>query len=120
MNVATGQRPVTQAAPIRSNHEDRGQGRSTPSVETLLRETHAMLGNTSVRMSPSKRVRLCRDYVNLVAPKGVPFGRYLANAVVLNAEDARQFDALYYRLSYADITGETAVRNVLGGGGRVA
>jgi hypothetical protein len=43
-------------------------------VERLLRETHAMLANTSVRMSPSKVTRLVRDYVNLVAPKGVPFG----------------------------------------------
>lgn len=77
-------------------------------VEQLVRETHALLEGTAVRMSPSKVSRLCRDYVNVVAPKGVPFSVYLANAVTLNAEQARAFDALYYRLSHADPTGERA------------
>lgn len=97
---------------IRSNHEDRGQGQSVPTVEALLRETHAVLAASSVRLSPSKVARLCRDYVNLVAGKGVPFGAYLANAVMLDRDQRRTFDALYYRLSHADPTGETAVRNV--------
>ena len=83
-----------------------------PTVEALLRHTHAVIANTSVRMSPSKVTRLCRDYVNLVAGKGVPFGAYLANAVVLDAAERRTFDELYYRLSHADPTGESAARNV--------
>lgn len=81
-------------------------------MEDLLRETRGVLAASSVRMSPSKVSRLCRDYVNLVAGKGVPFGAYLANAVVLDTDQRRTFDALYYRLSHADPTGEAAARNV--------
>lgn len=103
---------LTCPEPIRSNHEDRDKGRSAPTVERLLRETHAVLGNTSVRLSASKVTRLCRDYVNVVAGKGVPFGAYLANAVALDADQRRAFDSLYYRLSYADPVGEAATRNV--------
>lgn len=104
----------TPAPHIRSNHEDRDRVRSVPAVEPLLRETHAVLANCSVRMSPSKVTRLCRDYVNIVAARGVPFGAYLANAVAMTADESRQFDEAYYRLTYADPTGETAVRNVRG------
>ncbi len=101
---------------IRSNHEDRDRGGSAPSVEKLIRETHLALGSAGVCMSPSKVTRLCREYVSRVAGKGVPFGAYLANAVALDADRRRAFDSLYYRLSYADPTGETAVRRVLRGG----
>lgn len=68
---------------IRSNHEDRDQDQTVPTVETLTRETHGMLERTGVRLSPSRVGRLCRDYVNIVATKGVSFGAYLANAVAL-------------------------------------
>lgn len=97
---------------IRSNHEDRGQRPDVPTVETLLRETHATLDRAGIRMSPSKVTRLCRDYVNTVADKGVSFGAFLANAVVLDASHRREFDEVYYRLTYVDPTGETAVRRV--------
>lgn len=106
--------PRVPATPphIRSNHEDRDRGRSAPSVETLLRETQTQLDRAGIRMSPSKVNRLCRDYVNIVAGKGVSFGAFLANAVVLDASQRRAFDAVYYRLTYTDPTGETAARNV--------
>lgn len=83
-----------------------------PSVEALIRETHAILSRTGARLSPSKVARLCRDYVNLVAGKGVPFGTYLANAVALNVDQRHAFDEIYYRLSHADPTGESVARNV--------
>lgn len=89
-------------------------------MEALIRETHALLINTTVSLSPSKVTRLCRDYVHKVANKGIPFGYFLANSVALDADQRRAFDAVYYRLSYADPTGETAVRNISRGGGQVA
>lgn len=114
-----GQCPARET--IRSKHEGRGQGSGVPTVEALLRETHALVANLSVRMSPSNITRLVRDYTNLVAGKGVPFGTYLANAVALHADQRHAFDALYYRLSHADPTGEAAARNVdRERGGRVA
>ncbi|GAA3667109.1 hypothetical protein FB459_1266 [Yimella lutea] len=101
---------------IRSNHEDRDQDQTVPTVETLTRETHGMLERTGVRLSPSRVGRLCRDYVNIVATKGVSFGAYLANAVALTGATQHEFDSVYYRLCYSDPTGESAVRRVLRGG----
>lgn len=111
---------VSQPESIRSSYEDRDQYRGAPSVESLIRETHALLNHTAMRLSPSKVVRLCRDYVRKVADKGVPFGTFLANAVTLDASQRRAFDVVYYRLSYADPTGESAVRNVVNAGGGVS
>lgn len=99
---------------IRSRHEDRGSG-SLPTVEQLIRDTHRVIENCHLRTSPSKVTRLCRDYVNYVAGKGISFGVYLGNAVTLTAEQQRRFDAAYYSLTYADPTGETAVRHVMAG-----
>lgn len=111
---------LTQTPPrIRSNHEDRDRGSDVPTVEALIRETHAALAQAGIRMSHSKVTRTCRDYVNLVADKGVRFGTFLSNVVTIDAEQRNEFDAVYYRLTYADPTGETAVRNVdRRGGGR--
>ncbi|MBB2894575.1 hypothetical protein [Flexivirga oryzae] len=108
-------RPAAEQAVrnIRSNHEDRAAEKV--SVEALIRQTHALVENSSVRLSPSKVVRLCRDYVNLVADKGVSFGEYLANVVALDRVQRAQFDEVYYRLTYSDPTGEAAWRNIDGG-----
>lgn len=97
---------------IRSTHEDRGQGQSVPTVEQLIRETHAALEEAGVSLSPSKVTRTCRDYLNIVSDKGVTFGEYLANVVSLDALERRIFDSVYYRLTHSDPTGETAARNV--------
>lgn len=103
----------TPAPPrIRPHHEGRDRGTVAPTVETLLRETHAALDRAGLTLAPSRVTRLCRDYVNTVAGKGVSFGAYLANAVTLDASQRHAFDSVYYRLTYADPTGETAVRNV--------
>lgn len=102
--------PESGARNIRSIHE--GRDAEQVSVETLIRHTHAAIERSGVRLSPSKVARSCRDYVNLVAGKGVSFGEYLANIVALNADQRRRFDAVYYRLTYADPTGELASRNV--------
>jgi len=103
------------APTIRPYHEGRDQKTGVPTVETLIRQTSAVLERIGVSMAPSKVIRLCRDYVNIVAGKNIVFGDYLANAVTLNASQRRAFDEEYYRLSYADPTGERAVRNVLRG-----
>ena len=98
---------------IRSNHEDRDQGQGVPTVEQLIRETHVVLEHAGVRLSPSKVTRTCRDYLNIVSnKKGVTFGEFLANVVSLDALERRVFDSVYYRLTHADPTGETATRNV--------
>lgn len=97
---------------IRSTHEDRDQGQSVPTVEQLIRETHAALEQAGVSLSPSKVTRTCRDYLNIVAGRSVGFGEYLANVVSLDALERRIFDSVYYRLTHADPTGETATRNV--------
>lgn len=83
-----------------------------PTVEQLIRETHAALEHAGVRLSPSKVTRTCRDYLNIVSDKGVTFGDFLANVVSLDALERRVFDSVYYRLTHADPTGETATRNV--------
>lgn len=108
---------LTQPAPrIRPLHEGRGQKPGAPTVESLIRDTSAVLERIGVSMAPSKVIRLCRDYINIVANKDIAFVDYLANAVTLNASQRRAFDEEYYRLTHADPTGETAVRNVMRGG----
>lgn len=89
-----------------------------PPVENLIRATQVIAANSHLRLSSSKVTRLCRDYVNFVAGKGVSFGQYLANAVALTAAQRTNFDAAYYRLCYRDPTGESAVRNVMREGAR--
>ncbi|WP_374928599.1 hypothetical protein [Kytococcus sedentarius] len=113
MRVAT----FTQTAP--GSHETGHRGTGVPSVESLIRETAALLNNAGVDMRPIKLHRLCREYVTRVQGR-VSFGAYLANAVALSTERRNQADALYYRLTYADPTGEHATNRAMhrGGGAR--
>ena len=103
------------APTIRPYHEGRDQKTGVPTVETLIRQTSAVLERIGVSMAPSKVIRLCRDYANIVAPKNIAFVDYLANSVALDDQKRRAFDEEFYRLTYADPTGESAVRNVLRG-----
>lgn len=111
MSLPAGQRPVTQAAPAGTTNSG--------STEELVRATHGVLDHYGVGISPSKVSRLVRTYQRTVAGNGVEFGDWIANNVLLLAAQRHLVaDELRRVISYADPTGETAVRNVLAGGRR--
>ncbi len=86
------------------------------STETRVNAAHLILDNAGVRMSPSKVSKIVRDYERNVAANGFDFFHFLANAVQLSAEQQRAALSnpdVAKAISYADPTGETAVRNVL-------
>lgn len=113
--------PVTSAATLssRQEHESRDSESATP--EALIRDAMRLLQRCGIARSPKWAQRVVRDYIYRVAGSGFPFGAYLLNRVELNAEQRRAAmndPEVAYLLEYADPTGETAVRNVLQGGGR--
>ena len=86
------------------------------SAEALTRAAHTILDNCGVPMGPSKISRLVRTFSARVEQNGFAFFDFLANAVVLSAEQRRVALAnpdVQRVLSYADPTGETAVANVM-------
>lgn len=83
------------------------------SAEGLIRATRQVLDAFGIDMSQSKVSRLVRRYRSTVAPKGFPFADYVVNGLVITAaKRAVVADELRRAISYADPTGETAVRNV--------
>ncbi|TFB92881.1 hypothetical protein E3O48_13505 [Cryobacterium sp. HLT2-28] len=74
-------------------HEQAGQ---TESVEALIRRAATIVTDNALRLSPSKVSRLVRAHVRRSGSVQVA---------------ARMLEA--YVLSYSDVTGETAVRNVM-------
>lgn len=94
-------------------------GRTTrPGSDTqkLVADTHRLLGNCGIALSPSKVSKLVRRYIFQVERNGYSFADYLANTVRLTAEQRRAVLAdpgLARVISYADPTGETAVNNVI-------
>ena len=112
---------MSQAATlsIRREHESRDSESATP--EDLLRDAMRLLERCGIARSPKWVQRIVRDYTSSIAGTGFPFGAYLLNRVEMNAEQRRAAmndPELACLLEYADPTGETAVRNVLGGGRR--
>lgn len=102
---------LTAPQDIRRNHERR----DSESVQTRIVEAHAILDACDVHRSPSWVARTVRDYVasNLT---GMPFGLFLAARMELNDAQKRRLAEradLRYLLSYADPTGENAVRHVM-------
>ena len=86
------------------------------SAETLIRDAHTALSNAGIGMSPSKVSRIVRQFKHRVEANGFTFGQFLANAVVMNAEQRRRVladPAIARVISYADPTGEAAVANVI-------
>lgn len=95
---------------IRRNHE-----RRDVSVEGLTRDAHLLLDACGVQRSPSWVSRTVRDFLASDL-RGMPFGMFLTARVELNSMQRRALAEradLRYILSYADPTGETAVRNVM-------
>lgn len=83
----------TLTAPTSRQHEQAGK---TETVEVLMRRAVAMLEANRVNVSPSKLSRLIRAHVH--------------NCGDIHTA-ARRLEA--YCLSYSDLTGETAVRNIM-------
>ena len=85
----------TLTAPARWLHEQPGQ---TETVESLIRRAAATFDRAGVKVSPSKLSRVIRAHVRAS-------GNLEVAAANLEA----------YCLSYADPTGETAVRHIMAG-----
>lgn len=83
--------------------------------ESLIRDAHQVLAACGVARSPSWVSRTVHRYMRVAEHKGFPFGPYLLNQVQLNLEQRlclMHDPELASFLSYADPTGEMAVRNV--------
>lgn len=81
---------------------------------SLVRDARLLLEATGVARGSNWISRAVRDY--LAAPVRIPFGLFLSARVELSALQRRVLAEradLRYLLSYADPTGESAVRNVL-------
>jgi hypothetical protein len=98
----------------RRNHERRDRDQSCPrTVEQLIRDTQIVLGNCGVAMPPSKVSRLVRTYKHNVEGNGFSFAEFIVNNIAIHAEQREVIVAeLVKVISYADITGETATRNL--------
>lgn len=82
--------------------------------------SHTILGNCGITMSATKVRRLVQRFEHDVEPMGWSFFDFLANAVQLDVERRRQLldnPDVARAITYADPTGEAAVRNVMRGGG---
>lgn len=79
-----------------------------------------VLSNCGIEYGPNRVNRLVVDFMTRVERNGFAFFGCLANRVQLTAEQRRRALAdpdLVRVLSYADPTGETAVRHVMRAGG---
>ncbi|WP_261880078.1 hypothetical protein [Mycobacterium marinum] len=91
----------------------------TTSAEALIKHAQKLLADCDVRMSPSKVSRVVRQFKHRVERNGFPFESFLANSVMLTADQRRRALAhpdIAKAISYADPTGERAVSNVLRAG----
>lgn len=84
-------------------------------AEDLIRESHDLLERCGLVRSATWVTRTVRIWLRSPVV-GMPFGNYLLARVQLNAQERRAIrndPELRYLLSYADPTGEAAVRHVL-------
>lgn len=89
--------------------------RRNTSAETLDRDAHALMTACGIARSRSWVSRTVRTYLRSPL-RGLPFGDYLAARLQLSAQQRADMLARseFARvISYADPTGETAVRNVM-------
>ncbi len=92
-------------------------GRTTQAAtrEALLRDAIRLMTVCGVVRSHAWTRQVVRDYFRATI-HGLPFGQYLAARLELNAQERADMLACseFARvISYADPTGETAVRNVM-------
>ena len=89
--------PLSEVTATRTrwNHEQPGQ---TETVEALIRRAATIVADNAMTLSPSKLSRLVRAHIQRSGSVQIA---------------ARMLES--YVLSYADPTGETAVRNVMRG-----
>lgn len=88
--------------------------RRAPSTESLTRIAHSVLDHFGYEMTRSHISRLVRRYEATVT--GWSFFDYFANAIALDSYQRQQAlldPEIAQAISYADPTGETAVRNVM-------
>lgn len=88
----------------------------TTSAENRIRHAHVILANCGVSMGSSKVSRLVREYEHRVERNGFAFFDFLVNAVQVSDDQRRLALAspeVQRVISYADPTGETAVRHVM-------
>lgn len=93
------------ATPAAWNHSQVAQ---TESVDQLIRRAHAALEAAGVLVSPSKVSRRIRARVTRDGHESAE--RMIASYAAISGERG-SFDA--YCLTYTDITGETATRNLM-------
>lgn len=82
---------------------------------SLREQIRAVLVDAGLSRTESWVHRVSRDYARL-AFSGMPIGMFIATRLSLNSIERRRVAEradLRYLLSYADPTGETAVRNVM-------
>jgi hypothetical protein len=95
---------------IRRNHV-----RREVTAETLIRDAHLLLDTAGVVRGHNWVARTVREYV-ASDWRALPFGMFLAAKVELNEAQRRVLAEradLRYLMTYADPTGETAVRHVM-------
>jgi len=112
---------VTQATCPRVPAKDERRRITPTTPETLAREAYSVLAGCGIAASRSKVSRIVRDYMRHIAGNGYPFEAYLVNTLQLTAQRRAVLASHpdWARvISYADVTGESAVRNVMAGAGR--
>lgn len=102
----------------RSTRRNDFAGQGPEELKSTLR---AVLERQGIEWGPNKVNRHVVRYLEQVAPKGVGFFDHTVNVLALSVDRRRGLLAdpsLARVISYADPTGETAVRNVLQKKGR--
>ena len=85
-------------------------------AEALVRVAEVVVNNVGAGWSHSKMSRVVRQYIYRSDGHGMPFFYYLAHMLCLDANRQRALlnhPDVARAISYADPTGETAVRNVM-------
>lgn len=99
-------------------HTSTTRGNRVLDMQALQAAAQTILWNCGIDFGPNKITRLCLRFAQRVAGNGYDFFDFIANQVELSAEERRRalHDPEVVRvISYADPTGEAAVRNVMRG-----
>jgi hypothetical protein len=89
---------------------------ATAQTQTLCRHAHVIAAAAGIDLGPSKVSKLVRRYEHQVADNGWRFWDFIANQLLLTADQRSRVLAdpdAYRTISYLDRVGEDAVRNVI-------